>query len=363
METLIVNVDYCGTCAGTCPTCVLSKDERLSQVPLISTNLIDDALCAISNEIFKSPKQIALGLGRGNHLVMNENSISDITEVAISVLKHFHSAEYSFEISTSLVGKIDRQIDRAKLLINEINSKTSGKVDVRFVVVANATLSSPKYWDNVKKFLNDLSLYRKTLNLKETGDIVQINLSLSEMPDPHFIAEKMGNHGSPLNIAWVPAFDEYAKHNDYLAKIGTWLTEFYLISKEKKYDCNLITWGERALRAKDFTMEDLKEHSEFSSKSLIYISQDGQWHNGFPTILADFDPIRFDPESRNSSNNVIKDLSKMMKNPFCRSCDYLQSCIYSGGHKISLVVQRNKSLNNVCYNGLSDLFKEIEKNV
>jgi ferredoxin len=369
-DTLIINVDYCGSCRGTCPTCVLTKDERLTNEPLMNINDIKDALKRISVDIDNAPRRLVLGMGRANHLVLPEYTIHEIIEILQYAKECFKSEEYLVEISTSLVGKMDFQINRAKKILDKAKEKIPD-FDVKYLVVANMGLSSPKYWDNVKKFLDSIEMYRGGKK-EESGDIIQINLSLDSLPDINWMEEYLNDHMSPVNIAWVPGFDKDTSKQKYMEDFENWMVEFYNMSKRIKLDTNIINWGERSIGFNSDSLDELIDNAKESENRLIYISTNGSYHKGYPTIMADMDPIRFDPDMvelnpNETKSNLIKDgkeIYDLIKHKGCRSCKYISSCYHSGGYKIALISQRYKTENkNICLNGLRKTFERIEENV
>lgn len=367
LESLIVNVDYCGTCRGTCPTCVLTKDERLLNKPLTNSELVIKALRDISSKYGKVHDSFIFGFGRGNHLVLPDSTIPEMLEILGSIDELYEAEEFLIEISTSLVGKIDPQIDRAKTLIDTIN-KSFSNFDVRFVVVANVGVSSEKYWQNVFKFLSAIEEHRGGID-DGNGDIVQINVSLDSLPDLQWLEEFFKDFPSPLNIAWVPAFDVNSGKKEFMDRFEHWLGGFYEMTLRNDLDTNIRNWGHRSMRYNDSDLKELMDNAIHSSKSLLYVDPQGNYHNGYPTIMADMDPIRFDPhaaELHNGSrksilNNDGKEILNLLKNKACRQCKYISACYHSGGYRLSLISMRyNKNNDSMCLNGLRQTFERME---
>lgn len=370
-DTLIVNIDYCGSCRGTCPTCVLTKDERLTNNPLVEAEIVKNALQEISEKIEKEPRRLVLGLGRANHLVLPKYTVDEIVDILSFSEKCFDSDEYLVEISTSLVGKMDLQIERAINIIEKARSKNTG-FDVKFLVVANMGLTSPKYWENVKYFLDSLTNYRGG-RTNENGDILQINVSLDSLPNLEWMEDYLKEHMSPVNIAWVPGFDKDTGKFDYMRNFEDWMERFYLMSKRLGLDTNIVNWGENSINYMNDSINTLVDNAiESGSRSLVYVNTDGKYHKGYPTIMADMDPIRFDPDIATLKpaevmSNLIKDgkeVYDLIKHKGCRNCKYLSSCFHSGGYKIAHISQRHRKENkDFCLNGLRRVFERVEENV
>ena len=370
MESLIVNVDFCGTCRGTCPTCVLTKDERLTNAPLTTPDLVISALMDIKNKYGSQHESFIFGFGRGNHLVLPEYTVEQMMEIMDFIHENFDAHEYLIEVSTSLVGKIIPQIERAKLIIDKISDRYH-KFDIRYVVVANVGVSSPKYWENVFLFLNELKQHRGG-DYDGNGDIVQVNLSIDNLPDLDWFESYFKDFSSPLNIAWVPSFDSNTGNKKFMDDFENWMLRFYEISISNNLDTNIINWALRSIKFNNFSLNELIDNALHSSKSLLYIDPYGVYHNGYPTIMADMDPVRFDPfaatlnnsERKSTLHNNGKDILNLLRNKSCRQCKYISTCYHSGGYRISLISMRyNENNEPMCLNGLRKTFERIEENV
>ena len=368
-ERLIVNLDYCGTCRGTCPTCVLTLDERLSTKPLMQTDDIVSAFTDIFSHYGTSFKRFVVGFGRGNHLVLGGETIDDILDVVDFIENQVVSEEMLIEVSTSLVGKIDKQIQRAIQII-EAAKRRGLRADFRFVVVANVGVSSHKYWQNVVKFMDALIEYRGG-NYSGTGDIIQINLALNDLPELSSLKDTVFKYRSPLNIAWVPAFDKDAGNAAQRDKLEEWLAVFYESGEENGLDTNISNWGNRSIKFKEYSVSEFDAQISVSGDTLLYVSTDGSYHYGYPTIMADMDPVRFDPLSikdgnlRQSSISNDKDYMSLLRHRGCRECPYFTSCVHSGGYRIALIAARNAAKkSNMCLSGLRSAFGKMDnKNV
>lgn len=364
-DKVIVNLDYCGSCRGTCPTCVLTVEERLNNFPLMNKNTVIKGFEKVIDSIGNEYDNFIVGFGRGNHLVLDEYTVNEIVDICHYIEDVVFAREYLYEISTSLVGKIDKQIERAKLILD--TAKQSGlKGDFRFVIVANVGVSSPNYWRNVQKFMDSMIEFRGG-NIDGSGDIIQINLAIDSLPDLDWLGKYIFSYRNPINIAWVPYFDEHKSNPELMRNFENWMVEFVRTSHEKDLDTNIVNWGENSIQYLNQPIVDLEIQIETSSNSLLYISTDGEFHNGYPTIMADMDPVRFDPESSSLDNDRQSNLSnkgdfmRLMKFKSCRECKYFNACVHSGGYRIALINSRyNERKIDFCLNGLRKSFEYLE---
>ena len=64
-HSLIINLDYCGTCHGTCSGCLLSTEEKDSTESFLTLEKISHCFAEISKPL-NYVEQLAIGIGRGN---------------------------------------------------------------------------------------------------------------------------------------------------------------------------------------------------------------------------------------------------------------------------------------------------------
>ena len=184
---LIVATDYATTCSGTCPTCVLTAMERRRSYPATTPEKIISGLEAAAIE-YGRVGTLALGIGRANVLDLPESSIDEIGRIVKGAAACFECDELVVEVTTSLVGNIDRQIARARAILE---ASAQWGCDVRFVVVTNTALHSEKYWRNVDLFYRAMSDLRGGMHSEESGDIIQLALAADSLPDPRELAARM----------------------------------------------------------------------------------------------------------------------------------------------------------------------------
>lgn len=376
METLILNIDYTGNCIGSCPGCVLSKSERKDNRPFLTPSQIEVAMEDIAPNYGKIGL-MAIGLGRGNTLTLDEEIVTtDILKIAKTASRLFDFEEGCFEMSTSLLGKVDDQIRRAKNMVDFFEESQTG-FDPRFVIVANPALKSPKYWDKIDEFLTSLNDYRG--NKDGSSDILIFNLAADALPDLNWLEDFVSNYHFPVNIIWAPGYDKALSDANGIKNLSDWLIGFYDIAKRLDLDNNLINRIRSTAHFSDMDIPSITSHLEGSSKSLLFISRDGNWHEGLFSVLGDLDPVRFDPKPNKLATNddnphkklvaiPKKEMSDLLRIKTCRSCPYLRQCVASGAYKGGLLALNNLPKNfskstDICPAAIRPLFERIYSNV
>lgn len=357
---LIVATDYATTCSGTCPTCVLSKEERLRPMPATTPDLMLKGMRDAA-QTYDDVETLAVGIGRANVLDLPESSIADIGQVATGVMGLFGQRETLLEISTSLVGKIDRQIDRAKAILH---ASIAWDCDVRFVVVANTALHSDKYWKNVESFLSEIERERGEGDEDGNGDILQLALSLDTLPDPAELAARVAYQKAPMNLTWAPAFDRGLETVGALGRMTEWIGEWYRFTADNGMDSSLVNRIRQSMRMMDSGLKEAAEHARTSAAAVVYVRPDGRWHNGLFTVLAEMDPVRFDPDADGAdmAATTPRELRRLLSNPACADCPFVNACIASGSHKIGLMsLRRFPAGTEDCPSGLRGAFEAAWK--
>lgn len=360
---LIVAIDYALNCHGTCPTCVLNAAERAAAAPVTTPARVEAALRDVAGR-YGRIGTLALGIGRGNVLTLGEDSIGDIVEISRSARNFFDAEDVILEISSSLIGKIEPQIDRARRVAAACQRDG---VDARFVIVGNTALSSAKYWANLDHFLRTMQTDRG--NEDGAGDILQLALSLDCLPEVEILTDLVGEYHFPVNLTWAPAFDRLAGDERALERLGAWLADFYSAFQPRGLDASLVTRVHQALERVPSGIVEMVHHVQRSADAVIYVAPDGRWHQGLFTILAEMDPVRFDPQSSRSAGgsfaiatNPGKDISRLMRNPACSRCPFLAQCVASGAHQVGLItLRRHPAGTSVCPSGLRPTFEEASR--
>ncbi|MTH97606.1 hypothetical protein [Roseibium sp. RKSG952] len=354
IDYLIVTNDYATSCAGTCPTCVLSKDERAIKTPFTRAENIIKGLNAAGDN-YGEIGTLALGIGRANVLMLPKESVGDIRAIMAAGRNAFNFRDGITEITTSLIGKIDPQIERAKKLLDTADNEA---FDARFVVVANTALSSEKYWVNLNTFLRAMEAHRGGSNIDGNGDILQLALASETLPDVHELVDRVSEYKFAVNLTWAPFYDAGIEDEARLEELGNWIAEFYRLTSERGLDSSLVNRTDMAIAIDEEPFTHSLARAAESERAVVYIDQDGSWHNGYFTVLAEMDPIRFDPLAAEESPNSFRRVIFLLKNPACHGCPFHTACISSGAERIgTMALRKHPRGTHTCPSGMRRTFE------
>jgi hypothetical protein len=362
-STVNIFLDYCGTCNGGCPTCVLTSGERAAGVPLMSAAAAEAALADMAASLPEADK-LVLGIGRANNLVLPESSMRDHLRIAAAACAAARFNSGAAEITTSLVGKLEPQIERAKR-ITDAFAAAGLPIEARFAVVGNTTLSSAPYWDNLDRFFRAMEEMRGGGEKDGNGDVLALNVTVSHLPEMGVIEGLVSAYRFPVNIVWVPMFDPGIGEEASLARFGDWLAEFVAMAVRVGVDANVVNWTRQAAAFRPTSVEQVAEHVAESTRRLFYVAPDGSWHHGFASVLSDMDPVRFDPLSTSvvDGHRVVvadpkRDLAALLRNKSCTACPHFFLCGMTGVYKHALLaLRRYPNGTRTCPCGMRGVFE------
>ncbi|WP_310622264.1 hypothetical protein [Flexibacterium corallicola] len=357
-EFLTIAMEYVTHCHGTCQTCVLSRSERAERSPHTKLCNITKGIEAIASS-YAGAQSVALGIGRANILDLEKADLDNIQSIIQTAERNLSFHKGYAEITTSLIGKINSQIQKAQYLMTR-NSNSA--FDMRFVVVGNTALLSTKYWQNLRHFMSEISSMRRGVHdqVEDSGDILQLALSCETLPNIDGVLDQFPGHRSVINIVWAPSYDKALNCSSVLRKMEEWLAEFYVKSRDRGIDASFIERVDNALKDVDISHKDAIEKAQESCDSITFIDADGNWHNGQFTILAELDPIRFDREGLQvgMKHRALADANSLFRNKECRRCEFRPACISSGAFKfVNMINKRLKGQVSGCPAGIRKTFE------
>ena len=144
MKKFIINSEYYFQCAGNCSGCFLTTEEKNSN-NIYKENVLN-AFNKISKELVPQ-EELVIGIGRGNLFNLNYEQLDELLDLIKWCENNFKYEKITFELSTSLIGKIDIQIEKALYLLKNTNN------NIFFNTVLNSEITSHIFWINVKNFL------------------------------------------------------------------------------------------------------------------------------------------------------------------------------------------------------------------
>ena len=347
----VVNIDYCGSCHGKCATCLLTAEERANDLPFFNRESLIRAFVKAVEGVAPS-ENFVLGFGRGNTLSLPEFTIDDIARGVRFVFANIEADQFTVEVSTSLVGKLDQQIVRAKAITRAID-EAAPDAEVRFVIVVDPQrIDNEAYWRNITGFLDEMAAWRGAGD--GSGDALAINISSAIMPDLDTLYRRIGKYRSPVNIIWIGESD-LANQTDpatHAAALEAWLTDFYEMMKESSMDASLVERTDIALHNRSFlnSMDDCQQYIAEHGKTVTFISPEGVVMKGGAVPLGDLDPLRYPSFFGNNAvvSNVSHDLFDFLRMAPCRGCQHTKACIASGMYKFALMNSKHISDGQQC---------------
>ncbi|GAB5390331.1 MAG: hypothetical protein Alpg2KO_32990 [Alphaproteobacteria bacterium] len=364
-ETFILNIDYCGNCRGVCPSCILTADERARTTPFLTVPQIADSFARYGDDL-RRVKELIIGVGRGNILTLDPRYDDDLVGIARAAEQQFAFEGGVMELSTSLVGKYDHHVARAKSIVKRF-AHEGLRFDPRFVVVANTAIdTSPNYWRNIRIFCEQMQDFRGGGD--GAGDILLLNLNIANLPDIDMLRELLAGYRFPVNITWTPWHDPDLGNDLALRDVETWLAEFYALAMDEGLDSNVINYTHLAMDVGALTPPQVVEHIENSGESLAFIDQDGVWHKGSPSVVGDLDPVRYWPKPGDGAKALITDAKGDFATLFrarpCRACAHVTTCVTSGAwHGAMVTCGKRPELmqSDLCPAGTRSLFSLAQK--
>lgn len=348
MQKFIINTEYFFQCAGSCSGCFLTNEEKNS------TNIYKNNILKAFEKIAKTldkKEELVIGIGRGNLLNLSYNQLDDLLDLLKWSENNFQYEKITFELSTSLIGKIENQIEKAIYLLER-----SSNNNIYFNTVLNSEITSQKFWENVKQFFNTTEKYRKKQGmLDDTGDILVLNINPNKLPNLSFFKEFLVNHFSPVNIALFP-FEKGTITDEKMSTLIDWTEELYEVLKDKDFNMkNFIN----SIEQYEYDVESIFTHYHGTKNSYIFVYKTGEITNGSISIMGEVDYIRL--LNKYELNTDIKNaFTKMQKRKSCQICPVQKECLYSGAYLNFLA--NEKSLDTrICPSSYKNLFQLIKE--
>lgn len=348
MDQLIINTEYFLQCHGHCTGCFLTQEER------DSSNTYKDIVfngLKILNSKYKSEyvEHLVIGFGRGNILNLPLSNLDELLEIMFWCENEFNYKKLTFEVSTSLIGKLSQQIEKAIYLLSKNDH-------IFFNIVVNSEITSKAFWENLKQFYEATSNYRIKEKGWETdwGDIIVLNVNPLKLPDLDFIEEFTKDYHSPVNISIFP-FDYQDKVNsNNIEQVNQWSKNLW--QKLHKKDLNIKNYLEN-LNKIDIgeSLNDILEYQSHTEKSYYFIDKKGLITNGSLSIMGEVDKLRL-LDKFNLNLNMNEAYREMQKNKTCMFCEYQKECLLSGAY-LNFMANKQKNIHSGCLSGYQELFE------
>ena len=348
MKKFIINSEYFFQCAGNCSGCFLTDEEKNS------TNIYKDNLLKSFAEISKTlgkKEELVIGIGRGNLLNLSYSQIDDLLEFIKWCEDNFQYEKIMFELSTSLIGKIEQQIEKSLYIL-----KKSPKNNVYFNTVLNSEITSQTFWKNVKSFFITNEEYRKSQGLDDdTGDILVLNINPNKLPNLDFFKTFLENHHSPVNIALFP-FELNSANDENMLNLIKWTEDLFDVLKDKDFNMKNFV---KNIENLECNIADIFNHYEETKNSYIFVYKTGEITNGSISIMGEVDYIRLKTKY-NLTTDIKNAFIKMQKRKSCQQCEHQKECLYSGGY-INFLANEKSLDKSICPSSYKKLFQLIKE--
>lgn len=351
---LIINTEVFLQCHGHCSGCFLNDSERNE----LENHLhkIKEPLLNILKKNVNKYSHYIIGFGRGNLLNMNMTSINnllDLMKECESVLETETSPKITFEVSTSLIGKINNQIEKAKYIIEK-------NKNVYFNVVINSEVTSEKFWENWNTFrVENIKVRQNFLdkNDDESGDILVLNINPKNLPDIDFIYNKVKDVPSPVNVSMFP-FSVKDISNDDLYLMNKWTEKMF--NQFSHLDLNISEFLKRLNSYEFKNIDDVMEYHRNTLNAYYFIDKNGNKTSGSLSIMGEVDFVRL-LEKFKITPDLKGTWKKMQGDRVCSSCDYQNQCLLSGAYLNMLAnSQYNKENKTNCWSGYKNIFEKVD---
>ncbi len=343
-KPLIINAELFLQCHGSCVGCFLTAEERLEENTYLSQ--IKEPIISLlkKNTDYSS---LILGFGRGNLLNLPNETLLKLLDFMKECEDYVGQDRIIYEVSTSLIGKIDKQIEKALFLIEQ-------NKNIFFNVVINSEITSTNFWNNWEKLYKATSEKRKSWGWTDNyGDILVLNINPKLLPNLDFIENFFKDKGSPINISLFP-FSESTVTNQELLNLKSWSEELW--KRFHKKDLNIKNYLKllQAINI-DNDINDIINYHNNNMESYYFIGKDGEILEGSLSIMGEVDYFRL--KNKFSINPEIKEAFKVMqKTKPCNVCSYQKECLLSGAYLNMMNNYKKIKESEYCLSGYQSVF-------
>jgi hypothetical protein len=323
--SFLVNVDFCGTCHGTCKGCLLTESERKATEAFLSPEQIIQSFQTLKGLMPDAAhaQYAALALGRGNTLALSDDTWQGMHRMATAFQELFSPQKLTVECSTGLIGKIQPLIDIAKRRVDDWGD------GLRFVVAANSDLYSQPYWDNVDAFFEALMEHRGGNTTEESGDVLVLNLVADRLPPVEHLVKRLKQYPFPVNIAWLPLSPESTPEM-HLAS-HDWLNAFHEAMATGGWDSNFSRFFAERFSSTPDTMDAL-DYLTVNLSRFWWVEKDGSLRPGLFTPMGDVDFRRFEEKLGIPPlpQDPVRIFRALQRRTPCNTCDLQAKCLQTG---------------------------------
>lgn len=220
---LQIQIDDVLACAGNCPGCVLSVQERKSTLPDMRQPVLQQTIERLLEwvETFPQLEKVNITYAIADHLLMGEDYLQAIYEKARQIIlaaKPLDTRHSSVFFTTSLVGKPDVVIEK----LNKVHQVVSQVDFLPIVVLAPALLHAGKFGPIYREMIMEA---RKIFGKVD----LSINLSddaIREMSPDELMSFAQNNAFDEVTVNWTPNLINAKKTCEDIPATRQWLLDF-----------------------------------------------------------------------------------------------------------------------------------------
>lgn len=348
-DVLIINTELFLQCFGSCSGCFLTDEERGGYY--FYDHIVRDGLEKMAQK-YKDVhvKKLVIGFGRGNTLNASQEDLEKLLSLMDFCNRHFSFDTVHYEVSTSMIGKLEQQKEKAAFLLDRERR-------IFFNIVLNSELQSSSFWRNVRKFYDHNEQLREKWGIvDETGDILVFNVNPQKLPDINMLKKYFGDVKSAFNISLFPFDSDVKKISlEQIRTLNEWANKMY--EAFRGYDLNIKNFLTGYYHYAKYikNINDVIHYNKITKGSYVFIDKRGVITDGSLSIMGEVDKIRL-MDKFGLELNEVKAYRKMNKSKICSSCEHQTTCLVSGAYLGMLSnLDRLESVDNIDINGVSNI--------
>lgn len=347
MRQLIINTEYFLQCQGHCSGCFLSEAERASENTY--EPIVREHLWKLAQKYPDPIEHLVIGFGRGNLLNLPAVELDKLLTLMKDIQSWFSYEKLTFEVATSLIGKIEQQIEKAHYLLNQ-------NCHIYFNMVINSEITSLSFWNNLDKFYHANKTFRQEHFgwTDNTADILVLNVNPENLPDLGFLETFTKDYPSAINISIFPFNDPSNITNDSLKEINEWSQALWQKFSHKDLNIKNYLHSLSAINL-EHTLSDYLTFYEQTEKSYYFIDKRGDISNGALSIMGEVDKIRL-LNKYHLNLDLVAGYKNMQKNKACLRCEHQKECLLSGAY-LNMLANQKGNHGALCLSGYQQLFE------
>lgn len=349
-----IEIDDALGCVGSCPGCILTREERSHKTPDMSKELITltiDRLIEYTHTLTHM-ERLNINYGIADHgLLSMEHLLFCYHEGVRLIQAHPHLKDSSIFMSFALIGKTDALRTMLETIMAHSQKETPF---IPIVVLDPALFYHRTFGDNyitnlcnAKKIFGRIDL---AINLSHDAIIKMSPQNLHSFAEEHSFQE--------VTINWVPTMQNIQHTYKDIPLLIQWLLEFdALVEQTPNMTSSFGPVASRAIQStKDSTFQEavrciipetIRKSIQIDSKGNLLPKLEAigdiTYHPkfGFPFIGNVHEPLR--PQIESAIPIIQNNILRLLNRSGCATCLYQASCSTTGFHIINHVIKQTQT--------------------